>query len=87
LPKYKARKMGVNPVWYVDMTPGRDWVIGQALNELRDEAVGSGDFHAHPAARIFPFIEPMAVWPETTREWWWEREWRHSDPLTCRQSA
>jgi hypothetical protein len=77
LPKYKGRQLGANPVWYVDMTPGRDWVIAGAMNELRDQAIASGDFHNQPAAQIFPFVEPMGVWPERTREFWWEREWRH----------
>jgi hypothetical protein len=77
LPKYKARKMGVNPVWYVDMTPGRNWDIANALTAMRDAAIATGDFHAQSAARIFPFVEPMAVWEEHTREFWWEREWRH----------
>jgi hypothetical protein len=76
LTKFKARKLGVNPVWYVDMTPGRDWHIAAALNRLRDDAVASGDFHNHPAAQVFPFVEPMGVW-DRPREFWWEREWRH----------
>jgi hypothetical protein len=77
LPKYRARQLGVNPVWYVDMTPGRDWEIAPSLNELRKEAIETGDFHRQPAARLFPFIEPMGVWRDSRREFWWEREWRH----------
>lgn len=75
--KFKARESGVNPVWDVDMTPGRDWVIANALNLMRDTAIATGDFHAQPAADVFPFFEPMGTWPETTREFWWEREWRY----------
>jgi hypothetical protein len=75
--KFKARKLGVNPVWYVDETPGHDWVIARALNEVRDAAVQTGSFHTQPAARIFPFVEPMGKWADRTREFWWEREWRH----------
>src|SRR5207248_414766 len=52
-----------------------------ALNELRDQAVASGDFHHHPVANLLPFAEPMGVWPERTREFWWEREWRHVGTL------
>jgi hypothetical protein len=84
LPKFRARQLGVNPVWYVDMTPGRDWRICEALNELWDEAAESGDFHAHPASRLFPFIEGMGDWRTTSghrREFWWEREWRHVGDL------
>jgi hypothetical protein len=36
LTKLAARRRGVNPVWYVDMTSGHDWVISPALNQLRD---------------------------------------------------
>lgn len=81
LPKYLGRKLGVNPVWYVDMTPGRDWAISEALNELHLMAAESDDFHAQPEARIFPFIEGMGVWPNRTKEFWWEREWRHVGSL------
>jgi hypothetical protein len=74
--KMTARSQGVNPVWYVDMTPGRDWEIAHALNELKDLAVASG-FHSHPAAKILPFFEPMGTWGNgSRREFWWEREWR-----------
>jgi hypothetical protein len=78
--KIRARRRGVNPVWYVDMTPGRDWTIRNALNDLRDEAISVG-FHSHPAARILPFIEPMGTWENSRREFWWEREWRHQGDM------
>lgn len=79
LTKLSARRLGVNPVWYVDMTPGRDWTISNALNDLVDVAIQSGDFHSHPAARTFPFIDMMGRWDarETIKEFSWEREWRH----------
>jgi hypothetical protein len=73
--KILARKKGINPVWYVDMTMGRNWVQAKALNELRKEAIANG-FVEHPAARLFPFAEPMGTWDATQREFWWEREWR-----------
>lgn len=75
--KMVARRKGVNPVWYVDMTPGRDWVIAKALNTLREEAANSDTFADHPAAKILPFIEGMGTWPGSQKEFWWEREWRH----------
>jgi hypothetical protein len=87
LPKYRARQLGVNPVWYVEMTPGRDWKIADSLNKPRDEAIATGDFLHQPAARLFPFVEPMGVWPDRTREFWWEREWRHVGTLNFRQSG
>jgi hypothetical protein len=73
--KMTARANGVNPVWYVDMTPGRDWEIAAALDRLREDAIQSG-FANHPAATILPFFEPMGTWRGTRREFWWEREWR-----------
>src|SRR6266545_5963406 len=42
--KLAARRMGINPVWYVDMTPGRDWEIAQALDALRTAAIATGAF-------------------------------------------
>jgi hypothetical protein len=54
--KLKARKLGINPVWYVDMTPGRDWEISAALNQLTDGAIATGDFHSQPVAKILPLF-------------------------------
>lgn len=75
--KMSARRLGINPVWYVDMTPGRDWVISPALNTLKNAATATGAFHEQPIARLLPFFEPMGTWPQRQREFWWEREWRH----------
>lgn len=75
--KMVARRKGVNPVWYVDMTPGRDWQVAKALDQLRAEALASGSFRDHPASRILPFAEPMGTWQAARKEFWWEREWRH----------
>jgi Putative abortive phage resistance protein AbiGi, antitoxin len=80
LTKLKARKLGINPVWYVDMTPGRDWTIASTLDRLRvqitDPATGR-DFHESALAKIFPFMEQMGRWQNSLKEFWWEREWRH----------
>jgi hypothetical protein len=88
LTKMAARRLGINPVWYVDMTPGHDW-ISPAIEELRDQAVGTGDFHRQPAARILPFFEWMGTWPTTDgqKEFWWEREWRHVGHLQLPESG
>jgi hypothetical protein len=76
--KLRARKLGINPVWYVDMTPGRDWVIKEALNEMKEEVVAAGAFHHSNLAKILPFFEQMGTWPNipSQKEFWWEREWR-----------
>jgi hypothetical protein len=89
LTKLKARSLGINPVWYIDQTPGRDWVLSQGLDALRDWTANSAEqsgqaFHIYYLARIFPFIEQMGTWPSagTQKEFWWEREWRHVGPVT-----
>ncbi len=87
--KMAARRLGVNPVWYVDMTPGRDWTIYHALSALAERAIGSGAFHTDPAARVFPFAEKMGRWDRNgrIREFSWEREWRHVGSLALPQSG
>jgi hypothetical protein len=82
--KVVARRLGVNPVWYVDMTPsGHDW-LSNPINELRDQAIASGDFHEQPIAQLLPFFDwmggPFPANP-TSKEFWWEREWRHRGDL------
>jgi len=34
----------INPVWYVDETPGHDWTIKDALNGILNSAKHSQDF-------------------------------------------
>jgi hypothetical protein len=75
--KMVARRQGINPIWYVDMTPGRDWVLKEALEQLKEDAIATGRFHDQPFARLAPFLEQMGTWSELSRkEFWWEREWR-----------
>lgn len=76
--KAVARQKGVNPVWYVDMTMGRDWELAAALDALREDAKASaGGFASHHGATILPFVEQMGSWHTTQKEFSWEREWRH----------
>jgi hypothetical protein len=75
LTKGAARRAGANPVWYVDMTCGREWEEAKALDVLRDWAL-EHDFVRQPAAKLLPLFEPMGTWPRTRREFSWEREWR-----------
>ena len=76
--KRRARRLGINPVWYVDMTPGHDWLT-KDVESLVKRAIQSGvsNFHQHPIARIAPFVEGMGTWDGSRKEFWWEREWRH----------
>lgn len=85
--KRTARRLGVNPVWYVDMTPsGHEWLIKDVWS-LVDRAIerGLSTFNQDPIARIAPFVEGMGSWgddPRARKEFWWEREWRHMGDLT-----
>lgn len=80
--KVTARRRGVNPVWYVDKSPGHNWSVSKALGDLRASATSpGGGFSAHPMARIAPFFESMGTWQTGRREFWWEREWRHVGDL------
>lgn len=77
--KRQGRSIGVNPVWYVDITPGHDWLT-KPLNELVQQAIATGDYSKQPIAKVTPFIEQMGKGnqPHSYRkEFWWEREWRH----------
>lgn len=75
--KRLARAAGVNPVWYVDTTPGHDWLTNP-LDSMVKAAIEAGDFEDSDIAQIAPFIERMGRKPgEYIKEFWWEREWRH----------
>ena len=80
--KKQGRKRGVNPVWYLDITPGHKWLT-VPLNKLIAEAIKGGKFKDSHIARLAPFIEQMgtgnrvADGAEYRKEFWWEREWRH----------
>ncbi|GAA4110713.1 hypothetical protein GCM10022215_06050 [Nocardioides fonticola] len=84
--KSYARRVGCNPVWYLDITVGHDWLT-VPVNKLVAEAkkvsrsrIGrlKGDLLAEEHIfRLTPFIEQMGNPSGTRKEFWWEREWRH----------
>jgi hypothetical protein len=78
--KMSVRRQGVNPVWYVDQSVGHTWASGVpgALDALLDSMIAAGDdgFAQHLGARLLPFAEWMGTWPNSQKEFWWEREWR-----------
>lgn len=80
--KTTARRMGVNPIWYIDITPGHDWLMNP-INQLVERALGRRQrFSRSPLARIAPFIEQMGSGSGRDgygyrKEFWWEREWRY----------
>jgi len=79
--KMTARKKGANPVWYIDITPGHDWLM-KPINDMIRNQKKESDFHDSALALICPFIEQMGSGPKLDgrgyqKEFWWEREWRH----------
>jgi len=81
--KMKARGLGVNPVWYVDITPsGHEWLMNP-INTLIDRHVTRlKRYRKSLLAQITPFIEQMGSGQRRDgygyrKEFWWEREWRH----------
>ena len=82
-----ARKRGANPVWYLDITQGHDWLT-TPVNDLLKQAVrdatppgapgpATAELLASPVLRLTPFIEQMGSPSGVRKEFWWEREWRH----------
>jgi hypothetical protein len=81
-----ARRRGANPVWYLDITPGHDWLT-TAVNTLREAAkadaadpwngVDPEKLAGAPILKLTPFIEQMGNPAGIRKEFWWEREWRH----------
>jgi hypothetical protein len=83
--KRRARLLGINPVWYVDMTPGHTWLMND-IETLVERAIRSAlsSFDKDPIARIAPFVEGMGTWGSSRKEFWWEREWRCTGDLKFR---
>jgi len=76
-----ARGNSVNPVWYIDMTVGHDWLT-VPLDEMIDDEIESGRFDESRLARLTPYMEQMGTWENSRKEFWWEREWRHHGDFT-----
>jgi len=80
--KMTARHLGVNPIWYVDITPGHDWLMVPMNQLIETEIKRRRRFRKSPLAQIAPFIEQMGSGMGKSgypyrKEFWWEREWRH----------
>lgn len=81
-----ARRRGVNPVWYIDTTPGtgvpggRDWLTNPIKSLIADaesaEELDQNQIAACPIFKLTPFFETMGS-HSRRKEFWWEREWRH----------
>ncbi|MFE0462776.1 abortive infection system antitoxin AbiGi family protein [Kitasatospora sp. NPDC058965] len=81
-----ARRMGANPVWYIDITKGHDWLVNPVNNlvasvaeDLAQSSASEREEVAQQAdiLRPTPFYEQMGNPSGTRKEFWWEREWRH----------
>ena len=82
----QGRKEGVNPVWYLDMTPGHDWLTNSVALVVK-EAIARGAYTDSPMACLTPFMDWMGDWGNGNRkEFWWEREWRHHGDFTLPSS-
>lgn len=67
--KKQGRRHGVNPVWYLDQTPGHTWLTN-ALDQLVQTACGKGA--TEPLFQLTPYIEQFGA----GKDFSWEREWR-----------
>ena len=79
--KMTTRKLGANPIWYVDITPGHDWLMNPINELIKREVKRRKRFRDSPLAQVTPFIEQMGSGQKRDgygyrKEFWWEREWR-----------
>jgi hypothetical protein len=80
--KLQGREKGVNPVWYVDMTPGHDFLTNN-LNRLMSRGFSGSAFTDPDIEAVLPFCEHMGSGAKFAggtyrKEFWWEREWRRA---------
>lgn len=80
--KMTARRRGINPVWYVDITPGHDWLMNPINELIKQTCERSRRFRRTRLSKICPYIEQMGSGMGARgygyrKEFWWEREWRH----------
>lgn len=85
-----ARRNAVNPIWYLDITPGHDWLttpveelLDQVMRAFEDKEIDADELAQSPIFGLTPFLEQMGPMkdPAKRKEFWWEREWRHVGDL------
>lgn len=82
IPKKVGRKKGINPVWYIDITPGHSWLM-DPINALTQKSISEKCFTTSDILKLTPFIEQMGTRKipggkcDYKKEFWWEREWRY----------
>ena len=84
--KHIARRIGVNPVWYLDTTPGHEWLVNP-FEEIIDAAIAGGSFKDSAIAKLAPFTDSMGTQANSKKEFWWEREWRYVGDFDLRKTA
>lgn len=94
IPRLKGRRCGLNPVWYIDITPGHTWLttpindlVSQTINTTRPSKDSQGNFVVPEILKIAPFFEQMgsgtnAAGKPYRKEFWWEREWRSTENVS-----
>ncbi len=78
--KIWARQRGLNPVWYIDATPGHHWLVNH-VDVLMNRAIAEQRYNDE-IFQLTPFFEVMGTWQSSRSEFWWEREWRKVGALT-----
>ncbi len=89
---------GVNPVWYLNSynAPGVNfpWLVKGFNAMVADVIATAGDdreekaatFLSSPLSEFAPFVETIGVWGNTTKDFSFEREWRHRGDLEFKLS-
>lgn len=74
--KKQGRRLGANPIWYLDATPGHTWLT-QDVDALVAAAIANPQNTALQSVfKLSPFFDHMGTWGNSRKEFWWEREWR-----------
>ncbi|MFC9689838.1 abortive infection system antitoxin AbiGi family protein [Kribbella sp. NPDC056951] len=80
-----CRRRGCNPVWYLDISVGHDW-LSNPVNRQVDRAIAESTVEGtvdsrrlalQDILRLTPFMEKMGNPNGQRKEFSWEREWRH----------
>ena len=72
-----VRAKGENPVWYYGIGSPLEASLQSLFNQAFSSGAGAGAA-SHPTLALFPYFEGVGQLPNgRTKEFSWEREWRH----------